>query len=150
MSNILNPLNTQRLSHTLLATVALNERVRLFLREEKVRRALSERDIAGMLNWSHSKLASKMNGRTDITLDELDALCFALGVQPTEAVRDRGLEFCAEMTPTELRLLEQIRRLPKPTYDVLLHFLRSQQSAEVEKRGATPRRSSVPKSHSGR
>jgi len=28
-------------------------------------------------------------------------------------VRDRGVEFCAEMTPEELRLLEDIRQLPK-------------------------------------
>lgn len=144
----MNPLHTQQLSG-IVPDVALNERVRQRLRDEKARRGLSERDIAGMVGWSQSRVAYKLNGRTAISLDELDALCFGLGIQPSEAVRDRGLEFCAEMTPTELRLLEQIRRLPKPTYDFLVHFLRSQEQ-DAEQRGATPRKSRVPKPHTSR
>ena len=145
----MNPLLTQGLSGTIRTRVALNERVRQQLREAKARRGLSERDISGFLNWSQSKVAYKFSGRTPITLDELEALCFALGTTPTEVVRDRGLEFCAEMTPTELRILELIRRLPKPAFDGLLTFLnvprRPSADSSVESRGATPKRSSIGK-----
>lgn len=115
----------------------MNARVVERFREEIAKRKLSYDDVAGFLQWSHSKVAKKFTQRTMIDLDEFEALCFALGLAPTEAVRDRGLEFVAEMTPTELRLLELIRKLPKSAYDGLLHFL---QVAPVETRGVTPKR----------
>lgn len=136
----MNPLNTQHLWSTMTSTMALNERVRQRLREEKSHRKLSERDIAGFVEWSQSKVAYKFSGRTPITLDELESLCFALGIQPTEAVRDRGLEFVADLTPTELRLLELIRHLPKPAYDGLLHFMQVNPKIGSERRGATAKR----------
>lgn len=122
--------------------MGLNARVVARLREEADKRNLSYNDLAGFLQWSHSKVTKKMTQRTMIDLDELEALCFAVGIQPTEAVRDRGLEFVAEMTPTELRLLELIRKLPKPAYDGLLHFLQVTPSVGAEQRGATPKRAS--------
>ena len=121
--------------------MGLNERVRARLRDEKARRKLSERDIAGFVQWSQSKVAYKFSGRTPITLDELETLCFALSLQPTEAVRDRGMEFVADLTPTELRMLELIRQLPRPAYDGLLQFLQVGPTSDIEPRGATPKRS---------
>lgn len=120
--------------------MSLNERTRQRLRDAKGTEKLSVRDIAGIVKWPPSRVAQKFSGRTPITLDELETLCFALGIQPTEAVRDRGLEFVAEMTPTELRLLELIRRLPKPAYDGLLHFMQVNPKLDAEPRGATPKR----------
>lgn len=120
----------------------LNDRVRQRIREEAAKRKLSHRTLAGFLGWGDPKVTQKLTGRTPMTLNELDALCFAVGIAPTEAVRDRGLEFVAEMTPTELRLLELIRKLPKPAYDGLLHFLQvDQRETQVEGRGLTPKRS---------
>lgn len=124
--------------------MGLNDRVRFRLREEKERRRVSERDIAGQIAWSQSKVASKLIGRTAITLDELEQLCFALDLPLAEAVRNRGLEWCAEMTPTELARLHLWRELPKPVQDHLDRFMRLEQS-QIEQRGATPRRSRAPK-----
>lgn len=119
----------------------MNDRVRDRLKEEAQKRKLSQRDLAGFLQWTLSKVSKKLNGYTMIDLNELEALCFAVGITPTEAVRDRGLEFCAEMTPTELRVLEQIRKLSKPTFDAYLQVLQVQpKTSDVEPRGATRRK----------
>jgi len=90
----------------------LSEAVRVRLREEMTRRKLSQRDVAALLDWSQSKVAHQLTGRVEMSIDDLAAFCFALGIAVTEAVRDHGLEFCAEMTPTELRILERIRQVP--------------------------------------
>lgn len=121
----------------------MNERVRERIREEADKRGLTYRDIAGFLHWSVSKVGKKMTGENEISLDEFESLCFAVSLSPTEAVRDRGLEFCADMTPTELRFLEHLRKLPKPAHDGLLHFLQLSPKAEseIEARGLTKKRS---------
>lgn len=121
--------------------IGLNERARQRIREEAAKRRLSHRTMAGFLSWGFNKVTQKMTGRTPMTLNEFDALCFAVGLQPTEAVRDRGLEFCAEMTPTELRLIEHYRQLPKHAAEGLLHFLQVTPGS-IETRGVTKRRQS--------
>lgn len=117
--------------------MTLNDRIRERLKEEKARRHLSERDIGQLINWSQSKVAQKFSGRTPITCDELEALCFALSIAPTEAVRDHGVEFCAEMTPMELRYLERLRQLPPETRNALMGLLGLERSTRVESRGVT-------------
>lgn len=119
---------------------SLSARVLIAVREAMKRNHLSQRDMAGFLQCSQSRVAKLLNGRVKLGVDDLESLCFAVSIAPTEAVRDRGLEFVAEMTPTELRLLELIRRLPKPAYDGLLHFMQVNPKLEAEPRGATPRR----------
>lgn len=115
----------------------LNDRARQRLKEEKTRRNLSERELAHLLRWSQSRIAQKFGGRTPITLDELEALCFALSIAPTEVVRDRGLEFCVEMTPTELRLLETIRSFTPDQRQALMTLLHVNLQSRLEARGAT-------------
>lgn len=66
---------------------------------------------------------------------DLESLCFAISLPIVEAVRDHGMEFFAEMTPTELRTLERIRQLNEPDRDAYLHLL----SVKVaSKRRASP------------
>lgn len=108
----------------------LNDRVRERLRDEKDRLKLTREDLGTFCKWTPTKVSQKLNGVSPITVDEMEAFCFAMNLQPTEVVRDRGLEFVAEMTPTELRLLEIIRALPRQAFDGLLHFLQVQQGAE--------------------
>jgi transcriptional regulator with XRE-family HTH domain len=118
---------------------SLNDRVRVRLKDEKVARKLSERDMAGIMGWSQSKVAQKFSGRTPITLDELEALCFALSILPSEAVRDRGLEFSAEMTPSELRLLEHFRHESDAMREAVATILRVRlKSGAVPDRHASP------------
>ena len=95
------------------------DRARNRIREEMARKNLNQADIADLLQWTESRVSKIMNGRTELGVNELEALCFATGLTMTEAVRDRGLEFCAEMTPTELRMLELLRALPQTLRD---HF----------------------------
>lgn len=107
---------------------------------------VSQRDMAGWLGCSQSRVAKLLNGRVGLGVDDLEILCRAVGVSPTEAVRDRGLEFVADMKPTELRLLELFRRADKGTEDAIMFLLRRQvELVELEKRGATPKRQSVGK-----
>jgi transcriptional regulator with XRE-family HTH domain len=137
------PLKPQQLSVTLPAVADFKERVRERLREEKASKGLSERDIADLIQWTQSKVAQKLSGRTPITLEELEALCFALSLSPTEAVRDRGLEFCSELTPTELRTLEKLRGLDPTTRAAFLQLLDVKVKVAQPERYATPVKNSV-------
>lgn len=116
----------------------LSDRARKRVREELDRRGVVQRDIAGQTKWSQAKVAQKLTGRTPWTLDELDTLCFIAGVAPSEAVRDQGLEFCAEMTPTELRLLERIRQLDQSTRDAIMQLLDVKTKTRTQERRALP------------
>lgn len=87
------------------------DRARRRVREEMDRQHLNQSDIAGRLGWTQTRVSKILNGKIELGVDDLGALCFALGLSLTEAVRDHGLEFCAEMQPTELRMLERFRQL---------------------------------------
>lgn len=116
------------------------DRVRLRIKEEMQRQHLSQRDVAGILGgWSQSRVAKILTGRVKMTVEDLGSLCFAVGISPAEAVRDRGLEFCAEMTPTELRILERLRELPTPVYEAVKTLIQITPQS-IEKRGATKRK----------
>lgn len=117
-----------------MSMATLAERVRDKIKDEMARKHLSQRDVAGLLGWSQSRIAKLMTGRVELGIDDLEGLSFAVGLAPTEVVRDRGLEFCAEMTPTELRLLERYRQSPNAVKDALLTLM------DVKVRTAQPER----------
>lgn len=126
-----------------MRSTRLPDRVIERLKDEKAAKDFSERDLAGMLQWSQSKVAQKLSGRTPITLEELEALCVTLGLAPTEAVRDRGVEFCAELTPLELRMIERLRRLPAHQKEALMTIATTMlqiHASDLEPRGATKRK----------
>ena len=133
-----NLLSSHELQANFLAVPTLNDRVREKLRTEKDRLEMTENDIAGIVGWSQSKVAQKLRGRTPITLDELEAFCFAFGMQPTEAVRDPGLEFVTEMTPTELRIYERIRKL-NPDQKTAIMTILNVQPVTVPRRALPPK-----------
>jgi transcriptional regulator with XRE-family HTH domain len=99
-----------------MKTPPASQRVRLRLKEELAARDISQRELAEILTqqtedeWTQSTVGKVLNGNVELTVDDADAIAKALRLFLTEAVRDRGLEFYAEMTPTELRLLEMIRK----------------------------------------
>jgi transcriptional regulator with XRE-family HTH domain len=84
---------------------------------------MSQRDLAGILGWSQSRVAHLLTGRVEITVDDLAEMAFALGLSVLETVRDRGMEFCAEMTPSEMRVLDAVRALPQTDRDAFTHLL---------------------------
>lgn len=130
------PLSRSDEQANFLAMPTLNDRVRERLRVEKDRLEMTELDIAGIVGWGQSKVAQKLRGRTPITLNELESLCFAFSLAPSEAVRDHGMEFVAEMTPTELRIHERIRKLSADQRQAIMTILNI--SAVSEPRRATP------------
>jgi transcriptional regulator with XRE-family HTH domain len=88
-----------------------------------VKAHLSQRDVADLLQWSQSKVSKLLKGRSDLGVDDLSALCFAVGITLTEAIRDRGMEFYAEMAPTELRVLERLRGMSPALREAFLLLL---------------------------
>ncbi len=117
------PLSVNDLSDIVPAMERLSERVRTRIREEMKRQKMSQRDIAGLLQWSQSRVAHILTGRVEIGVDDLAAFAFALGLSMPEVVRDRGMEFVAEMTPTELRLYERLRALGPDTQSAIMKLL---------------------------
>lgn len=117
----------------------LADTARLRMREEMLRRGLNQRELSAQLDWSQGRLGKVLTGRTDLKVNDMAAVCQVLGLSVVEAVRDRGLEFCAEMTPTELRTLERIRQLPK-AIEAIMTLLDVRTHTKVEERGAAPRR----------
>lgn len=90
----------------------LADRLRARIREEMAARAIQQRDVAGITGWSQSKVAKILQNQMVLTVDILEGFAFALNLSPVELVRDRGYEFCAELTPTELRILQVMRDRP--------------------------------------
>jgi transcriptional regulator with XRE-family HTH domain len=101
----------------------LSEQVRLRLREEMDKQKVSQRDLAGLLGWSQSRVAHLLTGRVEMSIDDLAEMAFGLSMSVVEAIRDRGLEFMAEMTPTELGALNALRALPQADRDAIIQIL---------------------------
>lgn len=143
-SYVVNPLRSDGLMTTVLTVSGLNSRVRQRLREEMNKNDLSQQSVADLLRWTQSRVAQKLTGRTPITVDELEALCFAIGISPTEMVRDRGVEFCAEMSPTELRCLENLRTIPADERDAIYVLLRAK-TTEIQRHARPLPEKKIPK-----
>lgn len=79
------------------------------IKEEMARRKLSQRDIAERLGCSQGRVAKMMAGRVKLRVNDLALLAESVGLPLCETIRDRGLEFYAEMSPLELRWLEVFR-----------------------------------------
>ncbi len=104
-------------------TETASQRARARLRTEMHRRHLSQVDLASLIGWTQSKVSKVLHGETELTVDDLESLCFGVDLRVTETVRDPGLEFCAELTPHELRVIEELRR-HAGTVDALMQLLR--------------------------
>lgn len=139
MSQEVKPLLTNNLWATVSGVMPrLSEQVRLRLREEMTRLDMSQRDVAGILDWSQSRVAHLLTGRVEMTVDDLAEFTQAVGIRPTEAVRDHGLEFCADMTPTELRFVERIRQLDQASRDAIMQILDVKTKTRSQERRALP------------
>ena len=60
------------------------------IREEMHRRKLSQVDLANLIGWTQSKVSKVLHGETELTVEDLAALCFGVSLRLTEAVRDQG------------------------------------------------------------
>jgi transcriptional regulator with XRE-family HTH domain len=111
--------------------------VRRRIMEELTRRNMSQRELADQLKWSQSKLGKVLTGRTALDVNDMEAVCRELRLSVVEAVRDQGLEFCADMTPSELRILERIRQLPD-TIEAIMVLLDVRRNTRQQSRHAAP------------
>jgi hypothetical protein len=73
-----------------------------------------------------------------MSVDDLAEFAFILTIRPTEIIRDHGLEFCAEMTPTELRFLERLRQLPQTQKDAMMQLFHIESMTRPQERRAAP------------
>jgi transcriptional regulator with XRE-family HTH domain len=113
--------------------------VRLRIREELARKKMSQRDLAAQLGWSQFRLGKVLTGRTSLDVNDMAAVCQELRLSLVEAVRDPGLEFVAEMTPSELRILERIRQIPD-TIDAIMLLLDVRRHTRTQSRHAGPKK----------
>lgn len=136
------PLQNRDLAATMPAEMAETaaERARARLLAEFERSELTQKDLATFAGWKQPKISKVMNGHTELTVNDLAALCSALGMSLVEAVRDHGLEFCAEMTSTQLRLHERIKQLPQHEIDAVITLLDMKRQTKPEPRRAAPPR----------
>ena len=139
-SQNVDPLSETDHPATVQTMSSLSERVRERLRDEIIKQKLTQQEVADLIGagWTQTRVAQKLHARSRITLDELEALCFALGLPISEIVRDRGLEFYAEMTPTEVRLLEQFRQRDTKEQDAFLTLFHVQRKTHAPERHARP------------
>lgn len=75
-------------------------------------RHITQEELAERMHTSQSRLGKILRHGIRLRVDDLDLLARGVGIGLVETVRDRGMEFHAEMTPTELRVLERIRQRP--------------------------------------
>lgn len=113
-------------------------------------RHLSQRDLADEISkrtraqWTQSKIGKLLTGYTELGVNELAELANAVGISMAETVRDRGMEFYAEATPTELRILAHLKRHPE-LLQALLVFLRLSAVTQSDTADQKPRRRGRPK-----
>ena len=124
-------------------TAPVARRIRQRLKEEIKARGITQTDLGDALSkltrefWSQSKVGKVLNGHVGLQLDDLAAICEVIGISLAEAVRDRGLEFYAELTPSEVRIIEELRKDP-PAKQFVIDTLHIRQT-RVENPAPTPR-----------
>lgn len=97
----------------------LSQRVRTRLRDELGHLKISQRVTAERLTtqtgelWTQSKVHKILTGQVQLLVDDMELLAGIVGVTLVELTREPGREFVADLTPSELRLLNAIRDNPE-------------------------------------
>lgn len=100
------------------AAMTVSDRVRQRLKDAMADLDMSQRELSEVLSsqtqetWSQSRVLKVLNGHVELRVEDVNAIAGVVGISLCEAVRDPGMEFYAEMTPTELRLFQVLRRKP--------------------------------------
>lgn len=116
----------------------LSERALRRIREEMRAKRISQPDLASMMGTHQSWISKLMTGFADLKLDTLAEICLHLGLPVSEVIRDQGMEWYAEMTPTEKRVFDAYRALTPDEKDLFERLLyRARPAPPVERRHAT-------------
>jgi transcriptional regulator with XRE-family HTH domain len=135
---IWKPLRNRELPATIAGAMSErpSDRARVRIRLEMARKRLNQTQLAQLIGWTQSRMSKVLNGRTDLGVDDLADMCFGLSLSLVEVVRDHGMEWCAEMTPSEFRFLERLREIDMGTRDAFLRFI--EVKIENARRHASP------------
>lgn len=117
--------------------MTLAERAVMRIREEMTERHVTQRDLAKDLKCSQGRVAKLLNAGVHLRINDVAILADAVGITVVEAIRDRGLEFYAELTPSEVRILEYLRRSPN-IQNLLMAIIEA--GRVTKSRGAVPKR----------
>jgi hypothetical protein len=97
----------------------VSQRVRARVRDELAHRKISQRVAAERLEqytaepWSQSKVHKILTGEVELKVDDLAALARVLDLSLADVMREPGREFVADLTPSELRLIEAVGEKPR-------------------------------------
>ena len=117
------------------------ERVQARLRRWLDTTGLSQREFAADLQRSQVWLQKVLAGKIRVTLKDLDRVARAMRTTASELVRTEEERYQLELTPTELRLLEALRRRPEAYESLfdLMHLPPLRDRAKHEARRTPPR-----------
>lgn len=93
-------------------------RVRTRLRDELAQRKISQRALAERLErqtgdvWTQSRIGKVLTGSVELRVQDVADICAVSGISLVEMVREPGREYVADLTPSELRLVNAARRAP--------------------------------------
>lgn len=82
----------------------------LRIREEMHERKITQRDLAEAFDCSQGRIAKILNGGVNLRVSDLELLAKIVKLDLVEVVRNRGVDFVAELAPTELAMLTAYRR----------------------------------------
>lgn len=82
----------------------------LRIREEMHERKVTQRDLAEAFDCSQGRIAKILNGGVNLRVSDVELLAKVVKLDLVEVMRDRGAEFVADLTPTELKMLTAYRR----------------------------------------
>jgi len=97
----------------------VSQRVRARVRDELLHRKISQRVAAERLEqytsetWTQSKVQKILTGQVQLMVEELAAFARVLDLSLADLMREPGREFVADLTPSELKLIEAVRDKPR-------------------------------------
>lgn len=95
----------------------IRERLRVALGQ----RRLTQAELCARLTrrtgaiWHQQHMSKLLGGSNPMTLEQLVLICDVADLSMVDLVRQPGREFVADLTPSELRILELVRDVPEAT-----------------------------------
>lgn len=97
----------------------LSERLRAEVRDALAHRKISQREAADRATlrtgeqWSQGKVWKILNGTVELGVEELAVLAEVAGINLVELFREKGRDLLADLTPTELAIVQALRERPE-------------------------------------
>lgn len=134
------------MQYCFVMNTALNpaERVRERMRRWMETANLDQRTFAGDLKKSQVWLQKVLTGENQVRLRDLDQIADAMRTTTTELVRSDEERYTLELTPTEVRIVEALRRLRADVLDAFLKLLDARPTSDREKPLRRPTKTSRP------